>query len=268
MTKVFDCCMVFNELDMLELRMNILALVVDYFVVVEAGMTHSGQPKPQTVGNALVSDRRFAPFADQIIYSYRPDLPGANAWERERANRAMISDVLRFNAAPEDWVIVGDADEIANPDAVKVLKERRVDRPVKFELDFYYYDFNHHVKAGWAVGACHWGQEQDANRIRTCQFDAPSGINTCLEGGWHFSYFGDAQAIMRKVQAFMHHDWVDAFHLTPERVQAALDAGTDLWGRDLTIERVPLSDSLPRYVLGNRAKYAALGWLEAEMVAK
>jgi hypothetical protein len=64
----------------------------------------------------------------------------------------------------------------------------------------------------------------------------------------------------------MHWDWVDAFHLTQDKVQAALDAGTDLWGRDLTIQRVPLSDSLPRYVLDNREKYAALGWLEREAV--
>lgn len=264
MTKVFDCCMAFNELDMLELRFHTLNDVVDHFVVVEAGMTHSGQPKPQTVGDALATDPRFAAFADKIIYGFTETLDGDNAWEREHNHRAQIGAALSYFAQPEDWVIVGDADEIANPDAVQILRDSQIPfNTAKFEQQFFYYDFNHCVQQGWAIGGCKWGVEHDANKIRTCEFEAP---RTFLNGGWHFSYFGDADAIMRKVRAFMHWDWVDAFHLTQERVQAALDAGTDLWGRDLKIQRVPLSDTLPRYVLDNREQYAALGWLEAEKV--
>lgn len=273
MSKVFDCCMAFNEIEMLLLRFNILAPVVDHFVVVEAGMTHSGQPKPQIIGEALTNDPRFAPFADKIIYSYAPTLEGGNSWERERNHRGLISSALTYFAEQDDWVIVGDADEIANPDVVKVLRDHPELLVVKLELDFYYYDFQHRVQQGWAIGACKWGVEQNANNIRTCTFNSsrtpfPQDHSPShTRGGWHFSYFGDAQAIMRKVQAFMHHDWVDHYHLTPEKVQRALDAGSDLWGRDLKIERVPVSDTLPRYVLEHRADYEALGWLEREAVA-
>lgn len=261
--KVFDCCMFFNELDMLDLRFNVLNDVVDYFVVVEAGMTHSGQSKPYTFWEAYEAGR-FDAFKDKLIYARLPELQGTNAWERERFHRAHISNVLRFNAAPEDWVIVGDADEIAHPEAVRQFRIDATLQAVKLELDFYYYDFHHRVQQGWAIGACQWWVEQDANKIRTCDFNIQP--LTVDNAGWHFSYFGDAAAIMQKAQAFMHFDWIEHYGLTQDKVQAALDAGKDLWGRNLQIERVPLNAMLPQYVRENVDKYAALGWLKPETV--
>ena len=36
----------FNKLDLLEIRLNVLKGVIDKFVFVEAGDTHTGNPKP------------------------------------------------------------------------------------------------------------------------------------------------------------------------------------------------------------------------------
>ena len=43
---VYDCFPFFNELDLLEIRLNVLKDGVDRFVIVEAGETHTGKPKP------------------------------------------------------------------------------------------------------------------------------------------------------------------------------------------------------------------------------
>jgi beta-1,4-mannosyl-glycoprotein beta-1,4-N-acetylglucosaminyltransferase len=262
MSKVYDCCIVNDEIDMLELRMNILAPVVDYFVVVEAGVTHSGLPKGHPVGDALQTPR-FASFADKVIYSFAETLEGANAWEREHNQRGLIGDALRYFAQPDDWVIVGDCDEIAHPESIRFYAHQNEFQRVQLELDFYYYNFSHRVQEGWAIGMCQWGFEQYANKIRTCDFGGARTVRVG-GGGWHFSYFGDAAAIMRKAKAFMHADWVDTYQLTEAKVQAALDAGVDLWGRTLQIDRVPVSDTLPGYVLGHRGKYERLGWLERQ----
>ncbi len=268
MSKVFDCCMVYEEIDMLELRMNILAPYVDHFVVVESGMTHSGQPKGHPIYDALQTPR-FASFTDKIIYRFADALIGDNAWERERFQRGLIEGILLIYASPNDWIIVSDVDEIAHPNAVSVMRDAATwdnTLALKLELDFYYYDLNHRVREGWAIGACKWKVQQDANRIRVCDF----GIEpiTFDRAGWHLSYFGDATAIMRKAKAFMHFDWIDAYELTEAKVQAALDAGVDLWGRMLQIDHVLLPDNnLPRYVLEHRAKYEALGWLERQTEA-
>jgi hypothetical protein len=44
--KVWDAVTFFNEVDMLELRIETLWGVVDHFIVGEATRTHAGQPKP------------------------------------------------------------------------------------------------------------------------------------------------------------------------------------------------------------------------------
>ena len=43
--KTFDCFLFFNELDLLEIRFNILNDFVDYFVIVEASQTFQGENK-------------------------------------------------------------------------------------------------------------------------------------------------------------------------------------------------------------------------------
>jgi beta-1,4-mannosyl-glycoprotein beta-1,4-N-acetylglucosaminyltransferase len=65
MTKVYDCCIFYEELDMLETRMHILEDVVDYFVICEAAETHSGKPKPFNLAD---NAKRFERWQDKIVY--------------------------------------------------------------------------------------------------------------------------------------------------------------------------------------------------------
>lgn len=268
MSKVYDCCMVYEEIDILELRMNILNDTIDHFVIVESGMTHSGLPKGHPVGDALQTER-FAPFAEKVIYQYLDTLPGTNAWEREHAQRAAIGDVLRYFAEPDDWVIVGDADEIAHPNAVSVMRDAFTwenTTAVKLELGFYYYNFMHRVREGWAIGACKWKVQQDANKIRTCDF----GVEPLVfdRAGWHLSYFLTPEDVVKKLNAFMHHaDVAKDVPRDPIWIAERMMRGEDLFGRTIQIDRVPVSDSLPNFVLEHRAQYEALGWLERQTEA-
>ena len=43
--KIYDCFLFFNELDLLEIRLNELDEVVDYFVIVEGESTFQSKPK-------------------------------------------------------------------------------------------------------------------------------------------------------------------------------------------------------------------------------
>ncbi len=45
---IYDCFTFFNELDLLEIRLNVLRDVVDRFVLVEAGETHTGKRSNET----------------------------------------------------------------------------------------------------------------------------------------------------------------------------------------------------------------------------
>ncbi len=256
MANVYDAMIFYNEIDMLELRLNVLDPVVDFFVICEAGETHSGKPKPY---NFAANQDRFARYLRKIIYVQVDDLtgPGRNSWERERYHRARIADGLT-DAGPDDLVIVSDTDEIANPDAIRQLIDTDA-LGAMLELQFHYYNFNCRVQQGWAIGAMRWGLEHDPNRIRTGEgHDFPHIAN----GGWHASYFATPEQVIDKVNAFMHHaDVAKDLPRDPAYIGAKMATCEDLYGRDLAIDRVPLSDTLPHYVLANIDHYRALGWI-------
>lgn len=258
MPKIYDCVMFFNELDMLELRFHILDGVVDYFVVCESEETHSGKPKPQVF---LGNYERFAQWKDKIIYVNAGELSNGNrnSWQREYYHRTRISEGLH-GAKEQDWIVVGDCDEIPLPDALDMLRNSRF-QTAKLELDFYYYDFNHRVEQGWAIGASRHCVEKDPNKIRTNSGVDPFQV---FNAGWHFSYFGGPEAIIEKHAAFMHHADPGVAELPHDLayIESKINASLDLYGRDLKVMHVPTSDGLPQYVLDNADKYRQMGWLE------
>lgn len=254
--KIFDTSMFFNENDMVEFRLGTLHEVVDYFVIVEAAETHSGNAKPYTFDL-----KRFEQFAEQIIYIQIPRLSdfSTNSWHREKYHRSCIQRGLIY-AEATDWIVVSDADEIVKPDVLARLKDATEHiRSVQFELDMYYYDFHHKVKQGWAVGAARYGLGIDPNEIRTCSRVPDVRV---FDAGWHLSYFGGAQQIIDKHSAFMHHaDPVirDLPH-DADYITARIAASEDLYGRGLEIETIT-NPELPTYVQQFAGHYRRLGWL-------
>jgi len=63
--KIYDAFLFFNELDLLEIRLNILNEYVDYFVIVEAVETFSGLPKKLFYEE---NKARFEKFKHKIIH--------------------------------------------------------------------------------------------------------------------------------------------------------------------------------------------------------
>jgi beta-1,4-mannosyl-glycoprotein beta-1,4-N-acetylglucosaminyltransferase len=88
---IYDCFTFFNELDILEIRLNILKNVVDKFVLVEATRTHQGKEKPLYFSE---NKARYKEFEDKIIHIVIDEYPpyeGKSAWVLERYQRDMIA---------------------------------------------------------------------------------------------------------------------------------------------------------------------------------
>ena len=69
---IYDCFTFFNELDLLEIRLNVLNGCVDKFVLVEMGKTHTGKDKPLVFEQ---NKERFSIFKDKIIHIIVDDYP-------------------------------------------------------------------------------------------------------------------------------------------------------------------------------------------------
>lgn len=248
---IYDCCMFYNELDMLLLRMHILRDAVDFHVICEAAETHSGKPKPYYFAQER---HRFAEFEDKIIYVQVDSLSDGTRdnWQREAYHRSQIGRGLTA-CYPDDLIIVGDCDEIINPDVIPQIGDA-----AGLTLDLYYYRFTLKARAFWGIGASRYGIMADPGGIRT---NAAGGAQ--IEGGgWHFSYFMTPQGVADKIGAFMHSDFVkldnrlaDVLYLS-ERMAQGQDIYASIPGRPpLNLDYTPPGEHLPRYVLDNLDRY-------------
>ena len=64
--KIYDCFLFFNELELLEIRLNVLNDVVDYFVLVESTKTFTNHDKPL---HYQENKEKFKDFNDKISAS-------------------------------------------------------------------------------------------------------------------------------------------------------------------------------------------------------
>ena len=91
--KVYDCFIFNNELDLLELRLNILDPYVDKFIITDGDTTFSGNPKESVY---LKNKERFSKWEEKIIHNYIkiPQLP--DTWAREIYSRNSPMDLDIF----------------------------------------------------------------------------------------------------------------------------------------------------------------------------
>jgi beta-1,4-mannosyl-glycoprotein beta-1,4-N-acetylglucosaminyltransferase len=279
--KIIDAFMFFDELELLEIRLNELDPIVDYFVIVESLERHgSDKPKP-----AFIQDNWdvVKPFESKIKYVLLPHLEpaytnSASGWQRENYQRNILMDhVLEISTTPdEDILIVSDADEIPRASAIKDnLPTIRKEGLHRLSLELFFYNINRFVGlscdgAGFPIigPVSHFqrgGMMQfTPDRIST-GLSAIRGLrwNTIPNGGWHFSYFGGSIDRMRnKVASFAEslHPLVTPFHSrTDAEIALDISTGDDIYHRGIYPGAFTLRETddpkLPVYFLNNTEKY-------------
>lgn len=199
---IIDACPFFNEVDLLELRFRTLDALVERFIVVQAHDTHSGDPKPIYFDP---TEPRWAPWASRVVNIVLPAMPVVESrWDRERAPRHALAGAIA-DCAPTDIMLISDLDEIPDPKLVQRLAGLLSrDIWVGFRLACYYYYLNLRTPRdfdGGAMARVSTVREQGAQSIRDRYKVPPIGP---VNGGWHFSWMGGADAILTKYAAFAH----------------------------------------------------------------
>lgn len=152
--KIYDGFLFFNELDLLEIRLNVLDKIVDQFILVEANVTHQGNPKPFIFEE---NKEKFAPFlhkithikvtnipsdfinlpnttpstySENIFYGIYEDIKKTKLFNRtteQHFGRDFFQkECIKLgmeNAKNEDILLSADLDEIPNPEYLKRLNE-------------------------------------------------------------------------------------------------------------------------------------------------
>jgi hypothetical protein len=262
--RIFDCFTFFNELEILEIRLNELYDKVDFFVLAEAPVTFKGQPK------ALIyqsNKARFEKFHDKIIHLVIDDFPETqNAWDREHFQRNALRRGLTA-ALPDDIIIISDADEIVRPAVIDLLRQKEGFFQLGMPMFQYYMNLreNHGWTKVFAFSFKLLDELPDFNWVRTSQeyaFEKFNGQNTKLvNSGWHFTYLGGAEKIREKLNAFSHDEHWFQQMLSPGGIESQIAAGFEVGNYWHFNRFCPMDGSYPSYVISNLNKYRELGYI-------
>lgn len=248
--KVYDCFTFFNELNLLEFRLKLLNDYVDYFVIAESNLTHSGQPKPF---HFQANKERYQQWADKIIYIplcqsaagmvFEKDLtaytPQSSAWKLENEQRNALSNI--HGLTDTDLVLVSDLDEIPDPRLIR--KMNNTNGPVALSLLFHYYFLNcqNTGRDRWWNGTIIASGKQFKEITPQGLRDKRNDYPVIKKGGWHFSYLGGLENIKYKIQSFAHTEFNKDEYLQDDFILKALEEGHDIFKRpDVTYQFVPL----------------------------
>ena len=274
--KIFDTFTFYNELDLLELRMNILGDTVDYFVINEATITFTGKKKPLYFAE---NKERFKKWEDKIIHHVLDDNNETleKYWKDVPYHRSMMEDdiyklplhyqracfhkdsaiyALLDHAQDDDIILTSDADEIANPEAIKAIDEW-FDPSNHYVLKgpVYYYYLNLLCEKEWMgtrVSTMKMLKTMSVDKLRQSHQDAWK----VEDGSWHWSFFGDADTVRAKMDAYEHQE--NNLPQFRDSMEERIEKGIDPFGRDYlyTPQVVPIDDTFPEYIIQNKDKLA------------
>jgi hypothetical protein len=287
--RVFDTFIFYNELELLEIRLNELSDVIDRFVLVEADRTFTFKPKPL---HFKEHEAEYDTFLHQISAFNCPlpaEPPGAHddykrGWNREHAQRACVHDALAGlregdRPRPDDIVLLSDVDEVPRREPILALKACDVDsaeleRGVVFVERQHAYTFYYELgeRSDWP-GYANWPgtvavsqpafERMHAGGVRFARDN--KALRRIYDAGWHFSPFpfGDASRVVDKLGAWAHQEErrQTSEYRDQRRWQAAIAKGDGC--RKLTKRSDYLA--LPLYVRDNRQRYEHLLLPESEL---
>ena len=267
----YDCFTFFNELDLLEIRLNILNDVVDRFVLVEATKTFTGKEKP------LYFDKnkdRYSRFLHKIIHIIVDDSPPFEiAWENENFQRNSIMRGLK-GLAPDAIIMVSDVDEIPNPVMVEKYKNTKGIKLFEMRMYYYYLNYLNYSFPVWRLGtrmlSYHDFLNLDDKHITYGEFlpaslnqgPTPSKVRNCTKNlpirnaGWHFSYLGGTEAVRNKIQSFSHQEYNREPYCNPNWIQQCLQTGKDVFGRSSRYFGVKIDSTFPDYIVKHQHNQA------------
>lgn len=226
--KIIDCFIFYNELDLLEFRLELLDNIVDKFVLVESTKTFVGKKKPLFYKE---NEKRYSKYLNKIHHVIVDNLDSENVWINETTQRNGIHKGLeKLKLVDGDLIIISDADEIIDPKTLFNLKKNNsVKSVMNLVQDLYYYNITCKFDGDWKMSKIMdyktYKTKPIPQQIRqTAGKDVPNG-------GWHFSYFGDVNFIKNKIMNFSHQEYNNEIYYNEDHLIDVIKHGKDLFRR-------------------------------------
>ncbi len=266
--KIIDCFMFYNELDLLNYRLNVLDHIVDWFIIVESKHTHTGKEKVCTYELNKNTDS-FSKFKNKIIHIIVEDFPFKypnidcsknQQWANENFHRNCIErGINKLDLVADDVITITDLDEIPDPNTLSKVKTGEIIVTVNtLEMDLYYYNLNSKFHDKW-----HFPKivsfgifTQNSLSCQNCRWLVNPPV--IKKGGWHLSYFGDKYFIQNKIMNFSHQEFNNSDFTDLTKIELRMNGSNDLFDRNnISITKISAyhNDYLPPDYEGFVKKY-------------
>jgi beta-1,4-mannosyl-glycoprotein beta-1,4-N-acetylglucosaminyltransferase len=267
---IYDCFAFFNELDLLEIRLNELDKVVDKFVLIEATRTFQKQPKPLYFEE---NKERFASFLPKIIHIKLDHFPNffykfrvPRPWDYDNYQKDQIAKAL-VNCSPDDIIIYSDLDEI--PNAKKIIEYKHKPGFKVFQMKHFYYYLNGlevekdslDKPVYWNGSVmCFYKDFSSVKKLRMQRDIKKYPKNILIEdGGWHFAYLGGVEKIIQKISSYAHTEHNTAEFKNQQRILERINQGKGLYDDSISINYLKkIDDTYPDYLVKNQLKFSHL----------
>lgn len=210
---IVDTLSFYNEVDVLEFRLENYYDIVDKFIIVEGTHTYQGDEKPLMFQETLYNSERFKKYKDKIIthtFKSKSKEEQPDPWDNEKNQRRDITKVCSdMGLTSDDIIIVGDCDEIYDKECLKQIFESQLPSAGYVWLSSYY--LNVWRTFPWS-GAYVMNFDPNFDLDDTRHNREPPHINFPFGSqriGWHFSWIGDIEWISTKIKSYAHNEYND-----------------------------------------------------------
>jgi beta-1,4-mannosyl-glycoprotein beta-1,4-N-acetylglucosaminyltransferase len=272
--KIYDCVPFFNELEILEIRLELLYDYVDHFIISECDYTFSGLPKSF---NFEENKDRFSKYMDKIIYvkhtntfnidnltssiysgkkriiyqriinrlEHMKTLPdteyGVPHWCRDYYHKELTmlaTDICE----DDDLILFGDLDEIPNPEKIKFDGNSYVFNQYNM---IYYINTESNLK--WhGTYLCKYSDIIENSFMYTREKRMTFEVldNT----GWHLSFMGGSEKIKEKIKSYGHQEFNNSYILN--NVESNMKVNNDILCRGtIKINNININDYYPLNII-------------------
>ncbi len=290
--KIFDCFMFFDEEQILDLRLNVLNEIVDFFVIVESIYNHKGEKR-----ELIFNKNYFSKFKDKIIYLVHDEIPkqieniNKNDNENEKNRKYIMNAVYRENsqrnyitqgikeAKKNDIILISDVDEIPKFENINI--HQITNKIIMFRQKMFHYKYNlvlpnfkwtgtKAVRKKNLISPQWLRNTKDRNypiyRIDTFFSKRKyRNIKIIEDGGWHFSNIKTPKMLSHKFKSYLHHIEFDKAKIDEEDIKRlinnkqaiynlAVDKRGTKVGNGAILENFDIKN-LPIYIQKNIYKY-------------
>jgi beta-1,4-mannosyl-glycoprotein beta-1,4-N-acetylglucosaminyltransferase len=248
---LIDSFLFFNETELVELRIKYLNKIVDYFVIVEADITHQGKKKDWNFPKIL--ERNLKEFSSKIQYHQLnidpekikkeeswiiDDIKGDDAHRVDNFQRNYIKTACK-KFSNEDILIISDIDEIPSKQKLEFIKSCDFKKiaPIALEQHLFHIDCNFLRLESWRGSIATTMQICNAyspHRLRRSR----NRISHFSDSGWSLSSFGGPNKIKEKFEAFAHKEYNNDKFKSVDHIVNCQKTGADLFHRNVQTKKI------------------------------